>query len=261
MNIIKLANRVDLYLDVTRSARFERIEYDNAINDAIKNFVDSVINPDEKTRGVRGFQADQYISDNLYTLQKTQTAAPTLDVALYPADYRFMTSILATIASTQYPCKPTTQNKVGELLRDPFRAPSDTKPYFIQMPTGFKILHGAGTVSSVDLNYLKTPASVSVGKSTQLIDAGSGVLTITTSYTVTEPAVHNSVSYNVGDQFVSANTNLTSGQVILTANITNCDLPDSTHETIAKSAAAILTGVTMAYNPSAFADKEADKGL
>jgi len=249
---------MDGYMDVTRNARFQRIEYDNALNSAIKNFVDSILGTIEKP--ISNFQYSQVFSDNLYTLQKTQTAAPTLDVALFPADYRSFDGMYATIGGVAYFCRPTTQNKLGPLLTASFRGPSDTKPYYLQNLTGFKIYHGSGTITSVDLNYVKQPATVTIGKDSQLISAGAGVVTIGQVYIAVDPSVQNGVSYNIGDQFTAAgSTTLTSGTVILASNTTTCDLPEKTHEQIAKNAASILLGQTQAYNPSAFAEKEASK--
>jgi len=75
-------------------------------------------------------------------------------------------------------------------------------------------------------------------------------------YIAVEVSVHNGVTYAEGTQFTSANTNLTSGQVILAANTTTCELPEKCHDEIAKMAAEILLGVTKDYEASAFSEKE-----
>ena len=260
MNIIKLHSRVDLYLDNTRGARFQRWEYDNAVNDAVQNFIDSILNPDEAIKKVNGFQSDQYISDNLYTLQKLQTAAPTADVALFPTDYQYLTSLLATIGGVQYYCRPTTINKLGPLLLDSYRKPSDIKPYYVQTTTGFKVYHGSGTISSCDLNYIKTPATVYSGKTSQLISAGVAVLTNAAVYIFVEPGTFNGTAYDIGDEFTcAATTTLASGTVILKSLVTDCDLPGKTHELIAKSAAQIMLKITANYPASQAIDSEAQK--
>lgn len=259
MNIIKIADRVDLYTDVTRNARYFRAVYDSSINDAIQIIIDSILNPEEGLRKAKGFQKDQFVSDNLYTLQKTQSGAPSGTIALYPNDYYFCTGIISTISSVPYYCRPTNQNEIGPLLVDSYRAPSPTKPYYLQVPTGFKIYSGTGTVTSVDLGYIKTPAIITIGKESQLINAGTGVLTNPTAYIATAPSIHNSISYNIGDAFTSANNDLTSGQVILATNTTDCDLPAKLHEEVAKRAAAILLRSTANYHGAEAADLEAQK--
>lgn len=259
MNAIKLASLADDYMDTPRNGRFFRIQYDNAFNSAQKNFMDSITGTPDAP--ISNFQLNQVYQDNLYTLQKTQTAAPTADVALFPADYRTLDGIFATIGGTAYYCRPTTQNKLGPLLIDSFRKPSDTKPYYLQNLTGFKIYHGSGTVTSVDLNYVKIPAVFTIGKDTQLIDAGVAVLTLAVSYVATMPSVQNGVSYNIGDQFTAAvTTTLTSGQVILFSNLVTLDVPEKAQEIIAKLAASILAGSASEYDKSGFAEKEASKG-
>lgn len=215
----------------------------------------------EKIIDAKGFQEDQSVSDDLYTLQTTQSAAPTSDVALLPGDYLFLTSIYATIDGTEVFCRPTTQNKLGNLLTDTYRKPSDTKPYYTQEATGFKIYHGSGTISSCKLNYLKQPASFSIGKESDLINAGTAVLAQGTTYYVTEDAEYDGTGYVVGDTITTllGTTDLTSGQVIPASAVTACDLPDKTHESLCQLAAKILLGTISDFNPAAFAEKEAQQ--
>jgi len=258
MNAIASANLADLYMDVTRNARFQRLEYDNAFNNAMENFIDKILNNQSPTNAV-SFQSEQTITDALYTLQTTQTAVPTLDVILYPSLYRFMTSIFVTIGGVRQYCRPTNQNELGPLLEDSFRAPSDTKPYYLQTSTGFRIYHGAGTITSAELNYLKIPATFTIGKDSQLIASGASVLTNGSSYIATEPSVQNAVSYNIGDQFTASGTSLTSGQVILASNTTPIELPAKTHEEISKEVAALLSGAVSDMARYNFAQTEANK--
>lgn len=255
-NAIKTASVIDDYLDNPRGARYFRIQYDNAVASAIRNIIDSII-PSDPTKPIT-VEIQQAASDNLYTLLKTQTAAPTTDIALYPADYRFFDSIYATIGGVQYWCRPTTPNKKGPMQDDSFRRATDIKPYYFQQLTGFKILHGIGTVTSVDLNYYKTPLVFSIGKDSQLISAGTAIVNASV-YIAVDPSVQNSVSYNIGDQFTAVGTTLTSGTVILASNTVAIELPEKLHDKVAKLAAEILLGQTQQFNQSAFAEKEADK--
>lgn len=255
-NAIKLQYITEGYMDITRNGRVQRIEYDNAFNSAIKNFIDSITGTSENP--VSTYQLNQVYQDNLYTLQKTQSAAPSSDIALYPTDYRSLDKVFATINGIVVYCRPMTQNKLGPMLDDSYRVATDDLPYYLQDTTGFKIFHGTGTITNVDINYIKTPQVFTIGKDTQLINAGTGVLTIGLSYIATDPTVQNAVSYNIGDQFIAAgSTTLTSGQVILTTNTTTTDLPEKVHEQIAKMAAEILLGSIKDFDKAQFADKEA----
>jgi hypothetical protein len=257
MNAIQIANLIDTYLDVTRSARFQRQEYDNATDNAIRNYIDNILNDYLPNKNI-SFQSEQVISDDLYTLQKTQTAAPTADVALFPADYYFLTSLFVTIGGVTTYCRPTNQNELGPLLEDTFRKPSDAKPYYLQGLTGFKIYHGTGTITSAALNYLKKPNTFTIGTDAQLITAG-GTLAIGSSYIAVDVSVENSITYAIGTQFLAGTTALTSGTVILASNTVTVELPEKTHPQIAKMAAEILSGVTQDYNRSAFSEKQANK--
>lgn len=256
MNAIQIANLADTYLDVTRNARFQRQEYDNAVNNAMTNFMDDILD-DYKNKYKVSFQSNQTISDDLATLQKTQTAAPTANVALFPIDYYFLTSLFVTIGGSTTYCRPTNQNELGPLLEDTFRKPSDTKPYYLETSTGFRIYHGSGTITSADLNYLKTPANFTIGTDQQLITSG-GTLVAGSSYIAVDISVENSITYQIGTQFTAGTVTLTSGTVILASNTTTVDLPIKTHQQIAKMAAEILSGVVQDYNRAAFTEKQAE---
>lgn len=257
MNAIQCDNLIDTYLDVTRNARFQRQEKDNAVRNAIKNYIDKILDGKDKNRPV-GYQSEQTIADDLYTLQKTQSAAPTADVALYPTDYYFLTSMFATISGTKQYCRPTNENELGPLLDNSFLKPSDVKPYYLQTSTGFKIYHGTAAVTNVELNYLKAPALFTIGTDSQLIITG-GALVNGSSYIAVDISVESGVTYQIGTQFTAGSVTLTSGTVILASNTTTIELPTKTHEEICKIAAEILSGVTQDYNRSAFSEKQADK--
>jgi len=252
MNAIETQNRIDFYVDNTRGARYERIEYDNAVNDAIKKFITSITDD-------IGFQRSQSVSDKLYSLQKTQSAAPSSDVALYPNDYLSLTSLFITISSVEVYCRPTTQNKLGPLLNDTYRKPTDKKPYYIQTSTGFKLYHGSGTITQAKLDYIKKPAIFTIGKKSQLLHS-TDILVNASVYVCTEPTTYAGSTYNIGSTFTaSGTTTITEGEVMLLSATTSIELPESTHEQIAKMAAEIMSGNTQDYNKSQFIEKEASQ--
>lgn len=259
MNAIQTLTRVQFYCDVTRNARYERYEIDTAVNDAMRVFIDQFIDDEKNKRSQSGKDA-QMASDNLYTLQKRQSAAPTADIALYPADYYSLLDVFATLNGVSKYCRPLDQNKLGPRLDNAFDSPSANAPFYLQQNTGFQIYYGTSTITNVDIDYYKVPTTFTIGTDSQLINSGVGVLTNATSYIATEVSVHNSITYNVGTQFTSANTNLTSGQVILAANTTPIELPVNTQEIIAKMASQILLGVTSDFPKSQYVQTQADKG-
>jgi hypothetical protein len=260
MNAIQFQLEIDLYIDRARNARYYRYQYDTAVNDAIRLFIEQRAGDKKQENPVLNYKSEQQVADELYTLYKTQTAAPTADIALYPADYYFLTSAYATIGGVRSYCRPVVENQLGPLLKDSFRKPTDIMPYYFQELTGFKIYHGTGTITSAELNYLKTPATFTIGTEAQLINAGAAVVTIGQSYIATEISVQNGVTYNPGTQFTAAvTTTLASGQVILASNTTTSDLPDKTHKELAKISAEILLGTVGSLTQSNYVSKEASK--
>lgn len=266
MNAIQMDYAIDLYANRTHSSRWYRSEKNKAVNDAIMKKIDSITDT-AKQNQLNGIDRIQKFRDELYTLLKKSatgvTAVGTINDIIteehinYPADYQTFAALTLTIAGNTTYARDTTYNERGPMLECSFRKPNNKKPYFLEDSTGLTVYRGiGGTTSVVKLDYIKRPVDFNMGTESQLIDAGVGVLTNATSYIATEVSVHNGVTYSEGTQFTSANTNLTSGQVILAANTVTCELPEKTHDEIAKMAAEILLGVTKDYEGSGFAEKE-----
>lgn len=266
MNAIQVGYAIDLYTNLTHTSRFYNIEKNKAVNDAIMKKIDSItdtINSNQLT----GIDRLQKYRDELYTLIKTSATAATnigtynTDVYInhvdYPADYQTFAALTLTVGGNTTYGRETTYNKRGPLLECSFRKPTNKKPYFLEDATGILIYKGdSSTITSSKLDYIKQPTAFNMGLESQYIDAGAGVLTNATAYIATEESVHNSITYQPGDAFTSANTNLTSGQVVLAANTTTIELPEKCHDQIAKMAAEILLGVVSSFENSAFAQKE-----
>lgn len=238
MNIIQQILRVQFYNDRVRSARFRDEQYIQSIQDAIHNFVDDRTGNIKRNKNY-SFESDQRVRDDLYTLIKTVNATISSGVALYPADYYRRLRLKPTVDSVVTRARPTEYNSRVE--ENPYRKSSKKKTYFIETATGYQILCGTGTLSAVEFTYLKKYATVSVGKESDKVTTG-GILSNAVNYVVhhEDNAVYNGTTYYPGDTIAGTGLALTSGTVIPSSATTNCDLPDSTHEEIAKIAAGIL---------------------
>lgn len=270
MNAIQIKERVELYLDSERNGRFNFQAINKAVNDAIEKYIIAQLG-DVRDGKIFGFQAVQQVRDNLYTLitaaNPSISANATIQSRYYsfftnaftfPTNYFMFVSLQGTVSGMTDYIRPTSHNEIGPLLNDSFRHPTNKKMYFLETSSGMTIYREAsGTLSQLSFVYIKEPATFSIGNESNLINAGAGVLTNATSYIAVEQSVHNGVTYVPGTQFTSVNTNLTSGQVILAANTTTCDLPERTHEDISKMAAAILSGVVSDVQRYQIVEKEA----
>ena len=257
-NAIQLQTDIDLYIDRTRNQRYPRQSYDIAVRDAVRLFIEERAGDKKQRVGGLSYKSEQQVSDELFTLQSQQIAAPTADVALYPSDYYFLTSVYATIGGVRTVVLPVNDNRLGMLLKNSFDAPSDIKPYYFQMNTGFQIFHGSGTISTVEVNYLIQPSAFTIGNDGQLISAGV-TLTISSVYIATQLSVSAGITYNPGDEFTASTTTLTSGQVILKSATVDLNTPLKTRAEIAKQAAAILVGSSQEWNKAKFIQTEAEK--
>lgn len=269
MNSVQTMNRVDFYNDSTRSGRFLFADYNKAVNDAIKTYVDIKLG-DETQRDPKNFQWIQQIRDDLYTLLKIATISPTNGTVitnryfsatpshiLYPTDYFGFVSLNTLIDGFTDYSVPTSYNEIGPLLKDSFRHPTNLKTYYNEDATGHTIWRGVGgTFTSATLEYLKQPLTFSIGSENQIISPGGAVLTNGLSYIAFEISVQNGITYQIGDQFTAVGTALTSGLVILSANTVSIDLPEKAHDDIAKMASAIMLKVTSNYPASEAVQKE-----
>jgi hypothetical protein len=268
MNAIQIKERIDFYMDTTRNGRFTFLDYNKAVNDAIRKFILDQFG-DEAGRNLYGFDVIEQVRDNLFTLIKTAnptvtTLTPqttrygsyTLNHVNTPTDYYMLVSMRAYIDGYSDYVRPTEYNKLGPLLNDSFMAPSNRLLYCLEDNTGHIIYRGStGTLTSVDETYLKVPTVFSMGNEDLLLFPGNA-LTVSAIYIAVEVSVHNGVTYQPGDQFTASNTVLTSGVVILKSSTTTTDLPDKTHNRISEIAAAIMSGVISDFNRSAFVNKE-----
>ena len=266
MNAIQIGYAIDFYTNLTHTSRFYNIEKNKAVNDAIMKKIDSItdtINANQLT----GIDRIQKYRDELYTLLKTSSTAPTnvgaynddvyINHVNYPTDYQTFAALTLTVGGRTTYGRETDYNRRGPLLECSFRKPTNKKPYFLEDSTGLLIYKGdSTTISSCKLDYIKQPVDFNMGLDSQYISAGAGVLVNATSYIAVEESVHNSITYQPGAQFTTANTNLTSGQVVLASNTTTVELPEKCHDQIAKMAAEILLGVVSAFDNAAFAEKE-----
>lgn len=268
MNAIQCMALCDLYMDVSRNARFYYADYNNAFGNALQNYMDRRIG-DETERDPMNFQWNQQIRDDLYTLianaslsvtngtvinNKYYSATPSH--IIFPTDYYDFISLNVLIDGFTDYSKPITYNQLGPLLKDSFRHPTNIKTYFNEDSTGLTVWRGVGGVfTSAALEYIRQPAPFSVGNESLLINAGTAIVN-GSIYIATEISVQNGVTYQIGDQFTTSGTTLTSGQIILASNTQTVDLPLKAHSDVCKIAAEILLGVTSNYQAAQSAKSE-----
>lgn len=244
MNAIYMRLEMDRLNDRVKSPRYQDDSYYSAINQAISLTCNDRID-NIKQRKPYSLQSIQRVRDELYTLiAPTVTLIPVADVITFPADYYYHLYVECTIDGKVNYAIPTDYNKIGPIKQSSLRKPSDDKPYFNEVGTGLKISHGSGTFTSATFDYLKKPARVSIGNEGNKISAGASVLTPGSTYYVYDIAVHAGVTYYEGETFVATLITLTSGTVIASVNVTNCDLPDLLQDEVIRLATAILTGTT-----------------
>lgn len=272
MNGILLKQRIDFYLNLSKNARFTFAEYAIAVNDVTDEYIDEQMG-DEANRNPESFQWIQRISDDLYTLIKVAAPVVTPGTAVttpyysslpstfpVPSDYKTFVYMSCIIDGFTIYARPTTFNKLGPLLNDSFRKPSNTKIYFNSSAAGMTIWRAnSGVFTSCSLTYIKVPTDFSIGQESNLINAPTA-LTVA-SYIATEVTVFMTVVYQVGAVIVGSVNPLTSGQVILASLVVPCELPPPVHEEIAKRAAVKLLAAVGDVQQSMVIQGEAEKSV
>lgn len=245
MNAIQLRERVDELIDRTRTARHRDRAYYNAINQAIWLIVKDRVESIRAQQKRYSVQSAQRIRDELYTLYKTATISPTgtdKDILVAPADYFYYLLLYLTVSGKKLWCIPTSYGEIGPLKDNPFMKPTNKKPYFNEISTGFRFhIKTIASASSSELWYIKNPAQVSIGEERDKLTTGA-TLTNALLYYVYEQSVFAGVTYYAGEIITGTGAALTSGTVIISTKIVNCDLPLNMHDEICMKAAAILSG-------------------
>lgn len=263
-NAIQMMERISELIDRVKSARHPDREYMNAINDAISMTINDRIAPIRVARKY-SVQSVQRVRDELYTLIPTPaTGTPSSDIVPFPADYYAYLLLWQNINSIKQYCRPTNYNTEGALLDNPFLKPSATKPYFNEYSAGLRVLHNSsGTMGTYELWYVKKPDVVSIGEERDKIT--SGTLTNLATYYVYDQVLlsaplDSKTIYYPGETIIGNGVvTLTSGTVILSTNVINCNLPGNIHEEIILRAAASISGDSEMWNKKQMLDIDAEK--
>jgi hypothetical protein len=251
MNAIQISDRIDFYTDLTKSPRFPIEDRVKAVNDCTTVYIDNIIG-DINDNQKYGFQSIQQVRNKLYSLIKKSTPTVTVLGTItttagtftenhidYPTDYYDFVAAWPLIDGYTSYCRPTNYDRRGPLLENTFLKPSNTKVYYNEDATGWVLTRGTGgTFTSLTLEYIKTPATYSLGATSQYFT--SGTITNLLVYIACEETVYNAVTYVSGAEITGTGAALTSGRVILKSNTTTIDLPEKTHETIARMSAVVL---------------------
>lgn len=252
MNAIQLKERIDFYMDRSRSPRFTFNQYNLAVRECQMAFFDM-------------YRKDEVgIRDNLYTL--LETVSPTITTTTttttytishfnYPSDYHFFNSLNVYVDGELARVLPINGDEINPVLLDSFKRPSNTKVYQKEDATGYSIYRGVGGTCTASFTYLKAPSDFYIGNESDLITTG-GTVAAATNYTAVEESVVSGTTYNPGDTFsVVVPTTLTSGKIIASSILVDSNLPDTVHEDLAKMTAEYMSGAVENFNKAAFSEK------
>ena len=176
----------------------------------------------------------------------------------YPSDYYYFQVMNIFIDGVLSEVTPTDDDQLNRQLQNTYTSPTNKYIFQREDATGWKVYRGTTGTPTCELTYLKTPSDFYIGNESNLINEGTAVLALLTSYTVVEQSVYNGVTYNPGDTFTTNGVlaDLTSGQVILTSVLADSNLPEQVQEKMCWVVAEILSGNISDFNKSQFVEKE-----
>lgn len=257
MNPIAAKERVDSYLDRSRTSRFTFQQYNITFVMVQKKIVEFFKDNVDEVR--------KY----LYTLKKDSTpTVTTLQTTAnyivshidYPTDYYYFQVMNVFVDNVLAEVTPTDDGQLNRQLQNTYTAPTNKYIYQREDATGWKVYRGTTGTPTCELTYIKTPSNFYMGNESDLIEEGTSVLTAFTSYTAVEETIYNGVTYNPADTFTTTSvTNLTSGQVILTSILVDSNLPEQVQEKMCWVVAQILSGNISDFNKAMFVEKEVNK--
>lgn len=240
-NAWKNREQIDLYIDRSRNGRFSLFQYAEAFRTVQNWYFDQFCSDERKVKN------DMYTlilraTPTITTISSSSTNDLTINHINYPTDYYYFLNLINYIGGSPIESKPTNHNQINNLLIDSFRKPSNERCYILEDATGWRIYRGFGGSYTNELTYLIAPSEWSIGTESDIISAGTGVLTTSTNYTATTDVVYNGVKYEAGEQFNSTITTLTSGKVIPTSVLVDSNFPDSTQNELCRRTALLLSG-------------------
>lgn len=256
MTTPELHERVYFHADRQRSRRYTRSIITNALNVAIDAFINDRYDNIKKLTAY-SFERVERIRQELDPLVVHTFIPPsTTNVYLAPADMRYALLSLVQVDNAG-PFVLLQEPGLNEADREEndFLSASADFPYTRRYGGGtWQMFPSAGhAVTSWELYYLKYQSVIVFGDA--VITAGANVLVTGQFYNVVDGTVtHNAVNYTQGQSFQAANTTLAgTGSVAL---FTNTNMPLTSHEEIAVSAAAILMGTFENYQKRAVKEQE-----
>lgn len=233
-------------IDRVNSPRYLDQEYYEAINLATSMIFEDRVNNIKIKKGY-SFESEQRLRDEMYTLIKNVTGAPSGNLIPLPSDYNTAILVEPTIAGTLQAARPLSYNELSFIERNPFKQFSEETVFYIEQSTGLDIKYAGGSFSAYSLWYLKNPATVTIGVESDKLTTGA-TLTSNVLYIVYNQSVYNGVTYYPGDIITGTGIALTSGIVIPRSVTVDSDMPDKILPEICRLAGAILSGTVADYN-------------
>lgn len=258
MNAIASKERVDSYLDRSRTSRFTFNQYNITFRMVQKKIVEFFKDDVEEVRKFL-YTLKTDVTPAITTLQTTSNYI--VSHINYPSDYYYFQVMNIFIDGVLAEVTPTDDAQLNRQLQNTYTAPTNKYIFQREDATGWKVYRGTTGTPACELTYLKSPSNFSIGNESNLINEGAGVLAVSTSYTVVEQSVYNGVTYNPADVFTTTTllTDLTSGQVIPTSVLVDSNLPEQVQEKMCWVVAEILSGNISDFNKSMFVEKEVNK--
>jgi hypothetical protein len=255
MNLKEMHDKVDFWADKVKSPRYSRTDRDQALNTAIDSFVkDRYDNIKQQRR--YSFEVPERVREELYPIivddypisivgQKTDT----------PPDFSYHLLTTVTVNGKQEPCDLKTYQE-SDLSKNSFTKPGVNKIIHRRTATGFTFSSGKLVLGPGLMTYLKNHTRVKFDETP--ITQGLTALIIGRPYYVVSGIVNSgSIIYPVGSVFTATIGSFTGTGIV--NNLTQTELPVSTHEEICKIAASVLTGTFEDYQKSQKVSMEAER--
>ncbi len=198
-NAVQMSDDIDLWIDRTRSARFETPERVRMLNLAqdqiVKDRIDNI-----RIKKPYSAQSNQRVREDLKALLVNNLViVPSSNIVAYPTNYLYFEALQTTIDGIVANCQAMTTDQENIIDDDPFEIRTPEWPRWVEGPTGILVTHNGTNFTSSKLSYFKkcTPIEISTTSLTNVATLVVGDLMYVDSGTVT----YNSITYSEGDTF------------------------------------------------------------
>jgi len=255
MTIIEIRERVRFHLDRVASPRWGNTRLSYGIQVATDDFVQDRYDNIKNAQKKYAFETVERLRAEIRTIVLALPLIPVLDVLTLPADYRYDVGLSVVIAGITKNSRPGSISETLGSFSNSHTRPNDDYPIHNEIGNTIVVNHGQfNAFTAAILYYIRQHLIPYISEPRS---SGTPLTTVTTHYVETGSIVYDTATYNAGDYFTTTAITVFTGAGTV-SEIQSVELPNTSHEEIAKRTATILSGNVHNFEKFGVKEKEVE---